>query len=170
MQKAGEAVSHAMSTNKKVSDMKSDIREPTTSDRLASDFGVKNGNTDVWLSASTEEYKGPALLEDNFSREKVWLSPLLLLNYKISWHVGFDRSQLLPLNVFFKDFPTLQTAHSMEFCHFDRNFFLLYPSSLMLGAFKYPIAKYEDKFQKALYDGFLRYSRIAHSEFTALNY
>jgi catalase len=75
VQKAGEVVSHAMSSNKKVSDMKSGIREPTTSDRLASDFGVKTGNTDVWLSASTEEHKGPALLEDNFGREKVRLSP-----------------------------------------------------------------------------------------------
>jgi catalase len=71
IQKAGEAVSHAMSSNKKVSDMKSNIREPTTSDRLASDFGVRTGNTDVWLSASTAEHKGPALLEDNFGREKV---------------------------------------------------------------------------------------------------
>jgi len=71
MQKAGEAVSHAMSSNKKVADMRSDIREPTTSDRIASDFGVKNGNTDIWLSASTENCQGPQLLEDNFAREKV---------------------------------------------------------------------------------------------------
>jgi hypothetical protein len=71
IQKAGEAVSHAMSSNKKVADMKSDIREPTSSDRIASDFGVRSGNTDIWLSASTENYKGPQLLEDNFAREKV---------------------------------------------------------------------------------------------------
>jgi catalase len=71
IQKAGEAVSHAMPSNKKIADMKSDIREPTSSDRIASDFGVRSGNTDIWLSASTENYKGPQLLEDNFAREKV---------------------------------------------------------------------------------------------------
>lgn len=71
IQKAGEAVSHAMSSNKKVADMKSNIHEPTSSDRITSDFGVTNGNTDIWLSASTGNYKGPQLLEDNFAREKV---------------------------------------------------------------------------------------------------
>jgi catalase len=87
IRKAGEAVSHAMSSNKKVTDMKSDIREPTTSDRLASDFGVRTGNTDIWLSASTEEFQGPQLLEDNFAREKVWLYPILRFHSLIIIHV-----------------------------------------------------------------------------------
>lgn len=70
-QVAGQAVSHAMSTNKKTADMKPNMVEPTSSDRLTSDFGVKQNNTDVWLHASTGDRQGPALLEDNFAREKV---------------------------------------------------------------------------------------------------
>ena len=70
-QKAGEAVTSIMSTNKKTADMKPDIIEPTSSHRLTSDFGVKQNNTDVWLKASTGDRTGPALLEDNFAREKV---------------------------------------------------------------------------------------------------
>jgi catalase len=77
IQKAGEAVSHAMSSNEKVTNMKGDIREPTSSDRISSDFGVRTGNTDIWLSASTENYQGPQLLEDNFAREKVRISFLI---------------------------------------------------------------------------------------------
>jgi len=70
-QRASEAVSHAMSTDKKTAEMKSNTVEPTSSDRLTSDYGVKQNNTDIWLSASTGDRKGPALLEDNFAREKV---------------------------------------------------------------------------------------------------
>ncbi|KAI9733207.1 MAG: catalase A [Claussenomyces sp. TS43310] len=71
MQKAGEAVSGALSSNAKVADMQKNIRKQTSKDRLTSDTGVKQTNTDVWLSASTGDKKGPALLEDNFSREKI---------------------------------------------------------------------------------------------------
>lgn len=60
-----------MSTDKKTADMKPNMVEPTSSDRLTSDFGVKQNNTDVWLHASTGDRQGPALLEDNFAREKV---------------------------------------------------------------------------------------------------
>ena len=69
-QKASEAVSGIMSTNKKTADMKPNMVEPTSSDRLTSDFGVRQNNTDVWLHASTGDRQGPALLEDNFAREK----------------------------------------------------------------------------------------------------
>lgn len=71
MQKAGEAISGAVSSNKKTSDMKHDIRAVTASDHLTSDFGVKQTSHDNWLSASTGDRQGPALLEDNFGREKV---------------------------------------------------------------------------------------------------
>jgi len=72
MQKASEAVAAALSTDAKVADMKKDIRGHSKDDRLTSDFGVKSTNTDVWLSASSDDKKGPLLLEDNFAREKVW--------------------------------------------------------------------------------------------------
>jgi len=71
MQKAGEAVAGAMSSNKKIADMKSDIHEPKSSTPLTSDFGVKQVDTDVWLSASTGDRQGPLLLEDGFAREKI---------------------------------------------------------------------------------------------------
>lgn len=70
-QKAGEAISGAISPNKKVQDLKQDIQEQSSNGRLTSDYGVKQNNTDVWLSASTEDRQGPQLLEDHFAREKV---------------------------------------------------------------------------------------------------
>ena len=70
-QKAGEAISGAFSSNKKTNDLKANIHEPTSDHRITSDYGVKQNNTDVWLSASTEDRKGPQLLEDHFAREKV---------------------------------------------------------------------------------------------------
>ena len=73
LSRASEAVTTAMESSKKVSDMKSDIVEPTSSDFLTSDFGVKSTSHDIWLSASTGDRKGPQLLEDNFGREKVML-------------------------------------------------------------------------------------------------
>ena len=39
--------------------------------RLTTDFGAKVSNTDHWLSVSTEDRYGPALLEDDHGREKV---------------------------------------------------------------------------------------------------
>ncbi len=71
IQKAGEVLSHATSSNKKVDDMKSEFRAPTSQHVLTTDYGVRSDNTDVWLSASSLERKGPQLLEDNFAREKV---------------------------------------------------------------------------------------------------
>lgn len=70
MQKAGEAISGAIASDKKAADIKKDLREPHSNSKLTSDFGVKGNNHDVWLSASTGDRKGPALLEDNFGREK----------------------------------------------------------------------------------------------------
>jgi catalase len=69
--KAGEVVTGAMASNKKSADMAPEVREPSSSDPLTSDFGVKQITHDIWLSASTGDRKGPQLLEDNFGREKV---------------------------------------------------------------------------------------------------
>lgn len=76
VQKAGNAINTAMSSNQKITDMKRDMIEPTSKDVLTSDFGTKqpDGAHDIWLHASTGDRQGPALLEDNFGREKVCLS------------------------------------------------------------------------------------------------
>jgi hypothetical protein len=72
VQKAGEAISGAaMSSNKKVADMKAETRQLSSKHPLTSDTGVKQPTHDIWLSASTGDRQGPQLLEDNFAREKV---------------------------------------------------------------------------------------------------
>ena len=71
VQKAGEALSGGVSSNKKVDDMKRDYRNVDSTQPLTSDFGVKQTSHDIWLSASTGDRQGPQLLEDNISREKV---------------------------------------------------------------------------------------------------
>ncbi len=43
----------------------------TKDDRITSDFGVRQGNTDDWYRVTTNDTTGPMLLEDSFSREKV---------------------------------------------------------------------------------------------------
>ncbi|KAI0024625.1 catalase-domain-containing protein [Xylariomycetidae sp. FL0641] len=42
-----------------------------TSDRITTDWGVKQGNTDDWLRVTTEDETGPMLLEDAAAREKI---------------------------------------------------------------------------------------------------
>jgi catalase len=71
--RASEAVAVAVESNKKVADMKPEFREQSSFDLLTSDFGVKSTSHDTWLSASTGDRTGPALLEDGFGREKVSL-------------------------------------------------------------------------------------------------
>jgi len=71
LSKASEAVTGAVQSNQKAADMKPEMHEPSSSDPLTSDFGVKSTSHDIWLSASTGDRKGPQLLEDNFAREKV---------------------------------------------------------------------------------------------------
>ncbi|PQE16500.1 catalase A protein [Rutstroemia sp. NJR-2017a BBW] len=71
VQKAGEAISGALSSNKKLADMQHNIREPNAKDPLTTDFGAKQSSHDIWLQASTAERQGPSLLEDNFAREKI---------------------------------------------------------------------------------------------------
>ncbi|KAK8173385.1 catalase-like domain-containing protein [Phyllosticta citrichinensis] len=41
------------------------------SNRITSDWGVKENNTDDWLKVATEDKTGPQLLEDGFAREKI---------------------------------------------------------------------------------------------------
>ena len=41
--------------------------------RITTDYGVKQTNTDDWLSVSNEDQQGPLLLEDSHGREKVRL-------------------------------------------------------------------------------------------------
>jgi catalase len=71
VQKAGEAVSGAMESNKKISDLQHEYRTPKDSTVLTSDTGVKEPTHDIWLSASTGDRQGPQLLEDNFARQKL---------------------------------------------------------------------------------------------------
>ncbi|PBP27854.1 catalase [Diplocarpon rosae] len=71
-EKIGEsALGGALSSNKKMNDLKHDTIAPTSSDLLTTDFGVKQGTHDNWLSASTGDRQGPTLLEDNYGREKI---------------------------------------------------------------------------------------------------
>lgn len=65
------AAKDALAGNKKVANIRGDVVEQTDKMKLTSDFGVKEPDTDNWLSASTNGRQGPLLLEDNFAREKV---------------------------------------------------------------------------------------------------
>lgn len=47
------------------------MQSVTKDDRITSDFGVKQGNTDDWLRITNEDRIGPMLLEDSFAREKI---------------------------------------------------------------------------------------------------
>lgn len=58
--------------DKKSIDMMKDIHTyQDPKNRLTTDYGVKQTNTDHWLSVSTEDKTGPSLLEDHASREKI---------------------------------------------------------------------------------------------------
>lgn len=55
----------------KFADLAKNTIEPTNKTKLTSDWGVKQNNTDHWLSITNDKHTGPALLEDTFGREKV---------------------------------------------------------------------------------------------------
>jgi catalase len=58
--------------NQKVAALAADTKDVhEKSHRITSDYGVKQSNTDHWLSVSSEDKSGPMLLEDAFAREKV---------------------------------------------------------------------------------------------------
>lgn len=62
----------AASQNPKLADISTDIKESHDSNaRLTTDWGSKVSDTDHWLTVSTEDQYGPALLEDGHAREKV---------------------------------------------------------------------------------------------------
>jgi len=71
-----QAAQHAVMGSKgdKIADMARDTCEPTDKDRLTSDFGVRQSNTDDWLRVVSDDHTGPSLLEDPFAREKVYLT------------------------------------------------------------------------------------------------
>lgn len=55
----------------KIADLERNTIEPSTETRITSDYGVKESNTDHWLSVTNAEHTGPSLLQDPFGREKV---------------------------------------------------------------------------------------------------
>lgn len=57
----------------KLASIQHDIVEPTANDRITSDYGVKQNNTDDWLKVVNGDHTGPHLVEDAFAREKVGL-------------------------------------------------------------------------------------------------
>lgn len=71
LREGAEAVTGALSSNKKITDMKYETVQADKDSFLTSDYGVKQSTHDEWLSATTGDRQGPQLLEDNFSREKV---------------------------------------------------------------------------------------------------
>ncbi|KAK6581395.1 hypothetical protein PZA11_006086 [Diplocarpon coronariae] len=89
-EKIGEsAFGGALSPDTKINDLKRDTIAPTSNDLLTTDFGVKQGTHDNWLSASTGDRQGPALLEDNYGREKACPRSRL-------WHgTTADRTQIM---------------------------------------------------------------------------
>jgi hypothetical protein len=59
-------------TNAKVAQLQADTKDAhDPKNRITSDYGVKQNNTDDWLKVATEDQQGPSLLEDHFAREKV---------------------------------------------------------------------------------------------------
>ncbi|THX07454.1 catalase [Aureobasidium pullulans] len=67
-----EAVTGSPSENAKVLAMKDNIRNyQDSNNRITTDYGVKQTNTDDWLKVATEDKTGPMLLEDHSSREKI---------------------------------------------------------------------------------------------------
>lgn len=72
MGKAMNPATHGISNESaKIKDLKKDICPQGKNDLMTNEFGVRQPNTDNWLSASTSDRQGPALLEDNWAREKV---------------------------------------------------------------------------------------------------
>ncbi|KAF2681070.1 catalase-domain-containing protein [Lentithecium fluviatile CBS 122367] len=58
--------------NQKIADLATATKDVhDKSWRITSDYGVKQNNTDHWLSVASEDKTGPMLLEDPFGREKI---------------------------------------------------------------------------------------------------
>lgn len=62
----------AASQNPKLADISKDTNDSHDPNaKLTTDWGGKVSDTDHWLTVSTEDQYGPALLEDGHAREKV---------------------------------------------------------------------------------------------------
>lgn len=58
--------------NPKIADISKDTKDSHDPNaKLTTDWGSKVSDTDHWLTVSTEDQYGPALLEDGHAREKV---------------------------------------------------------------------------------------------------
>ena len=58
--------------NKKIASIQQEIADYHNKDnRLTTDYGVKQTNTDDWLRVASEDKTGPSLLEDHAGREKI---------------------------------------------------------------------------------------------------
>jgi catalase len=57
-----------------------DVHDPSY--RITTDFGVKQNNTDDWLSVVSDDKQGPQLLEDHAGREKVNRTSLIMARAK----------------------------------------------------------------------------------------
>ncbi|KAK4503935.1 hypothetical protein PRZ48_004850 [Zasmidium cellare] len=56
----------------KVADLRRDTKDyHDPKNRLTTDYGVKQNNTDDWLKVATEDKTGPMLMEDHAAREKI---------------------------------------------------------------------------------------------------
>lgn len=55
---AGETISGVMTSDKKLADLKGDIVKPSQDQNMTSDYGVKQFNTHISLTASTETRQG----------------------------------------------------------------------------------------------------------------
>lgn len=67
-----EAVTGSSTENKKIQSIQhniSDYHDPNN--RITTDYGVKQTNTDDWLKVASEDKTGPMLLEDHAAREKI---------------------------------------------------------------------------------------------------
>jgi catalase len=69
---ASEKFNNVATVNEKVLDMWPNTVDVTKkSNRMTTDHGVKVQDTDHWLKVTSEKKTGPALLEDQISREKI---------------------------------------------------------------------------------------------------
>ncbi|KXJ88827.1 catalase [Microdochium bolleyi] len=55
----------------KIAQLERDTVTVTKDDRITTDYGVRQGDTDNWLGVSTDDKQGPMLLEDSAGREKI---------------------------------------------------------------------------------------------------
>lgn len=55
----------------KIAQMEANTQDVTQNDRITSDWGTRQSNTDDWLRVNRDDQIGPSLLEDGFGREKV---------------------------------------------------------------------------------------------------